>query len=301
MSYRRPSLFWPVILIGIGLIFLLNNLGVIRGNPWALIWQFWPVILIIIGLDILFGRRSAAGSLVSAVLALIVVVGLIWLLIARPNLPGLAFGGDLTQEPISHALGSTRTANVVLDFATGENRLYALGDSPNLIEGDISHYGQLDFTVSESGDRADVHVGTRGSVSIFGGFSSERWEVGLSTRPTYDIQLNLGAGQADIDLSRFKLNGGRISVGAGTAEVKLPSTGTFDLSVDGGVGELRIVAPRDIALRVEVDTGIGSFNAGSRLRSVGTDIYETEGFGTAKDAITLKIDIGVGSVTVRDG
>ena len=28
----RPSLFWPIVLIGVGVIFLLSNLGVITSN-----------------------------------------------------------------------------------------------------------------------------------------------------------------------------------------------------------------------------------------------------------------------------
>ena len=68
-SYRRgPDLFWPIILIGAGIIFLLSNLGVITGNPWPILWNLWPVLLIVIGLDILFGRRSMLGGLIGAAL-----------------------------------------------------------------------------------------------------------------------------------------------------------------------------------------------------------------------------------------
>ena len=39
---RGPDLFWPIILIGAGVIFLLANLGVITGNPWPIIsGQAW--------------------------------------------------------------------------------------------------------------------------------------------------------------------------------------------------------------------------------------------------------------------
>lgn len=304
MYHRRPSLFWPIILIGVGVIFLLNNLGIIQGNPWALIVQFWPVLLIVIGLDILFGRRTAAGSVISATLAVLVIGGVIWLLAARPhiNLPGVDLGGELTRESISHPLGDIQSAEVSIDFSSGENRLYALGDSPSLIEGDLAHYGQLRFSVSErSGNAATVRLGSERRISIVGLATSEDWQVGLNTRPTYDLEINLGMGHAELDLSRFKLSGGRVNAGVGSAEVNLPATGKFRLRIDGGVGSLRIVAPSGLGLRAEVNTGVGSFNAGSRLRTVGADVYETEGFSSAENAITLDIDIGVGSVTIDDG
>ena len=300
MYHRRPSLFWPIILIGVGIIFLLNNAGLIRGNPWALIGQLWPVLLIVIGLDILFGRRSATGSILGAVMALIVVGGVIWLLVAQPNLPGLSFGGNLKQDQINSPLGSIQSASVTVNFSTGDNRLYPLGDSNQLIEGDIRHYGDLDFVASQTGDRGNVRLDTRGAINIVGFQTQERWDVGLNTRPTYDLDVKLGAGQADLDLSRFKLSSGTIDVGAGSASVALPSSGRFTLRVSGGVGSLTIRAPREVALRAEVNTGIGTFNAGSRLRSIGDHTYETAGFGSADNAITLVLDIGVGTVTVQD-
>jgi len=302
MYYRRPSLFWPIILIGIGVIFLLNNAGLIQGNPWSLIWQFWPVLLIVIGLDILFGRRSPVGSLISAVLALALVGFVIWLLVAGPalNLPGLNFGGELKQDTIEHPLGEIQSADVSIDFATGDNEVYALGDSSKLIEGDIRHYGTLRFDVDESGSRADVTLGTEGAVSVLGFSSTERWKVGLNQRVTYNLDINLGAGQAVLDLSRFNLSGATIDVGVGSAEVRLPSSGKFTLEINGGVGSLRVIAPREIALRAEVNTGIGSFDNHTRMRSVGGDAYETEGFRSADNAITLIVDVGVGSVTIQD-
>jgi hypothetical protein len=301
MYPHRPSLFWPIVLIGVGLIFLLNNAGVIQGNPWALIWRLWPVLLIVIGLDILFGRRSAAGSIISAVLALALVGGVIWLLVAQPNIPGLNFGGELTTDTVEYPLKEIRTANVTLDFSTGTNNLHALSDSPNLVEAELRHYGTLRTQFRESGSQADLEIGVQEHISIPGFGGEERWDVGLNPRVTYDLNLNLGVGQSTIDLSRLTLSDGQISVGVGSSEVRLPSSGRFTLSIDGGVGELVIRAPREVALRAEVDTGVGSFSSpGGRLRLVGEDIYETDNFDSAGSAITLIVDVGVGSVVIQD-
>ncbi|HZY41209.1 MAG TPA: DUF5668 domain-containing protein, partial [Anaerolineae bacterium] len=125
---RGPDLFWPIILIGAGVIFLLANLGVITGNPWPIMVNLWPVILIVIGLDILFGRRSLLGGLVGAVLGLVLIAGLIFLLIAQPNLPGLNFrvgNTPLQTRHIDAPLAGIRTATVSLDYGSGSYRLYA--------------------------------------------------------------------------------------------------------------------------------------------------------------------------------
>ena len=36
------------------------------------------------------------------------------------------------------------------------------------------------------------------------------------------------------------------------------------------------------------------------MRSVGDGVYQTEGFATAEDAITLIVNVGIGSVTIED-
>ncbi|HLF28598.1 MAG TPA: DUF5668 domain-containing protein [Anaerolineae bacterium] len=300
-AYRRPSLFWPIVLIGVGIIFLLNNAGLIRGNPWAIIWQFWPVLLIVIGLDILFGRRSAVGSVISAVLALALVGFVIWLLVAGPtlNIPGINFGGDLQERHVEHPLGETRTADIDIGFSTGENRLYALSDSQNLIEGDLRYYGGLTWNVSGSGDRVRVRL-DHSSVNLGVFQSPENWEIGLNPRATYNLDLSLGVGRATLDLSELTLGDSQLDADVGAGDVQLPDSGKFRLRINGGVGTLRISAPREIALRAEVDTGIGTFNAGSRLRQISDRMYETEGFESAENAITLDIDMGIGTVTIVD-
>lgn len=59
--HHRPGLVWPIILILLGCIFLLNNLGIIGNVTWESIWQFWPVFLVAIGLDGLFRRNEIVG------------------------------------------------------------------------------------------------------------------------------------------------------------------------------------------------------------------------------------------------
>ena len=304
----RPSLFWPIVLIGVGVIFLLSNLGVITGNPWPAILNLWPVLLIVAGLDVLLGR-SSAGGIVGAILGMALVGFVLWVLLARPNWPGLTFSSaELKSQRVEAPLDDVQSADVNIDFASGDNRLYALGDSTKLIEGDLSYYGDLRFDASASGSRANLLVDTTVNFPGFNfGFSQagEKWDIGLNTRPTYYVDLNLGSGGADLDLSRLKLSGGLVDVGSGSVDLALPAAGTFRLEINGGSGSLRIRLPRDAALRVEIDPGSGSFNPVSRLKMISgpsrtNEVYETDGFGAAPNAITLIIDGGSGSINIED-
>ena len=101
---RRGGLIGPVILIGLGVVFLLNNLGILSWSIWTVIFRLWPVLLVAAGLDLLLGRRSVWGSLLALVLTVAIVAGVLGLFGAG-IMPGRAAAG----EEISQALdGATR-------------------------------------------------------------------------------------------------------------------------------------------------------------------------------------------------
>ena len=67
---RSRSFFWPIMLISVGVLFLLSNLGIVAWSTWNLIWRFWPLVLVAVGIDVFFGQRSAFGAIISAFLVL---------------------------------------------------------------------------------------------------------------------------------------------------------------------------------------------------------------------------------------
>ena len=58
---ERPSLFWPLMLIAVGIIFLLRNSGNLQGDAWDTLLRLWPLLLVAIGLDGIWQRRGLAG------------------------------------------------------------------------------------------------------------------------------------------------------------------------------------------------------------------------------------------------
>ena len=95
MSSQRHyrSIFWPILLIGVGLVWLLQNLNLIPGWNWGTIWQLWPIFLIAIGLDLLVARRSP-------ILGAIVALGTIGLIIALV-VAGTSFGFQRNSDVIT--------------------------------------------------------------------------------------------------------------------------------------------------------------------------------------------------------
>lgn len=56
------SLFFPLLLIGLGIMLLLQNLKIVTGTPGQVIAQFWPILLVVMGLDGLYQRKGFATA-----------------------------------------------------------------------------------------------------------------------------------------------------------------------------------------------------------------------------------------------
>src|SRR5437016_1234264 len=74
----RSHFAWPLILILLGIVLLLANLGFLPPIAWRSLGFLWPIILVVLGIELLTtGRISWAGVLGSivALFILAVVVG----------------------------------------------------------------------------------------------------------------------------------------------------------------------------------------------------------------------------------
>lgn len=73
---RRPySIFGPLLLIAVGVVFLLKTLGIIEGNLWDLFLKTWPVLFIVSGLDGLYRGDGYVGGVVWTGLGVILLLG----------------------------------------------------------------------------------------------------------------------------------------------------------------------------------------------------------------------------------
>lgn len=311
--YKKPSLFWPLFLIAIGSILLLSNLGILPPNSMDLLWRFWPLVLVIIGLDILLGRRSALGSIITSLVAILLLGGVLAFLFFAKDIPTLVKEvdlGTLNHATIKQPLQEVKTATVFIDWPAGPASLYALSDSNNLIEGELDYYGKLSFVTDVQGDQADVKVDTRREQFFIdtSGVSGEEenWQIGLHPRVAINLTLDSGSGSAEYDLTDLDIRSLNVDSGSGSVDMVLPQLGQIEGTIDTGSGSLTITIPDDMAAKITLNEGSGSFSAGNRFSQKrsgeeddGNIIWLTEDFVGAENYVELTIDQGSGSITVQ--
>jgi len=324
---RYRSLFWPILLISVGLIWFLGNIHVIPNfNPLVLL-NLWPLLLIALGLDLLIGRRSPLYGLL---IGLATVAAAVAILVLAPNSGG---GAQYSIERFTEPLGTANSASVTVKGASQPVDVHALSDSANLFDGEIGHFGRMNFEVS-GGNQKLISLGRApesGAFSFNFGLNAPdlRWDIGLSPKVPLALIFEGASGSTRLNLVGLQLLSLKIDNGSGNFEIRLPvaekpytveyhgGSGSLNLTLpdnsdltvqlSGGSGSLNLTLPANAAVRLDVkDNGSGSVDVPAALvrlsgkSNADVGVWETGGFATAAHKITIILqNIGSGSFNLR--
>jgi hypothetical protein len=290
-------------LIGLGIVFLLNNLDILPWSLWGTLWRFWPVILIIIGLEIIL-TRSNVGWGVSLAVG-VVVVGLIVGLAVAMAPAGLVRVGSVVPQTgsVVRELGDIREAQADISFGGGRLEVGSLPASSKelvLVDYQVEVPGRapkIDLEAQEG--RGVLRITGQDSMRIGPGSTIDRWELRLSRRIPLDLTLRLGATEGRIDLSDLRVRSLELDVGASSVTVRFPrEAGATQATVRAGAASLTLEIPPEVGVRVTSEAGLASVEVSPRFSQTG-NTYITANYQTAFNRLDLELKTGASSVTIR--
>lgn len=331
---QNRFLFWPLLLIGIGVVWLLTNVGVFSSANLNVLFRLWPLLLVVVGVNLLLGRRSPQMSTLIGVGGVVLIVAL---MLVGPSL-GWASGAEVKTSTFDEPLADTQTAQVVISTGVADTNLSALSDSANLFEANVNYTGVLDYNVS-GGTEKVVTLTQRNETALnfdlfqFGTIMTSddlHWDVNLSEAVPVDLEVNMGVGNGFFDLTGIQLTNLAVSGGVGDLDVKLPASGdayearlsagtggmriaveddaAIRFDIQGGVGDIILDLPEGAAVRIEASTGVGNIDVPSDFERVGgndehfvgdSGAWETADFDEALRHITISFNGGVGSLIIQ--
>jgi hypothetical protein len=280
-GYR--SLFWPFVLIGIGVIALLGTTGVLSRANFVVLFRLWPLLLILIGLDVIFGRRSPAIGALIGVGAIALIIGL---MLVGPSL-GWGDVGEVKTDRFSEPLGEATSARVSLNLSSGPTEITALSDSDDLIAAELNYTGEIEFEVRGDQEKT-VKLSERDAgfffwFDWFGDDDELRWDIGLSPQVPLDLVVDAGSGSVELDSRALQLTGLNLDVGSGSVDGSLPAVERrYDARVDGGSGSCRLDVAGGADVGLEINVGSGSIDV-----EIGADAD-----------VTVRVDGGSGKLTI---
>ncbi len=300
MEHRPRSIIGPLILITIGILLLLANLGYLPLSIWQIAAQYWPLILVLVGLDIIFGRRSWLGAITILVLWVALLAGVLWLAFTQGG--GLLPMGATITEQIAQPLGDIQSATIELSAGASTVFVTPLGsDTANLMEGKFGHPEgtRVIKTYNVSGNTGRLALKEEGNPAAIIGASNSRWDVRLYPQIPLSLQINGGIGRVDLDLGALNVTSLDINAGVGSVTVATPKAGAMRIKINGGVGSATITIPPEVAARIRVDSGLGGIRIDESRFPKSDKIYQSADYASATNKVEIDVDGGVGSVTIR--
>ncbi len=296
---RNRKVAGPAFGISLGVVLLLNNLGMLSWGVWGVLLRFWPVILIAVGIELIAGKRSWWGSALAALLIIGTTAGAIW----WTGLNG-TIGQPLTSDQVTQSLEDASRARVVISPATGNIVVYGLQDSGLMIDGTIDLNAgeniQRDFHLEEGTAVFTLQSMGVGTVPSFGAWEEpQEWNLGITTRVPVNLAVRLGAGQSDINLTGMRLSDLEINTAVGRTTVTLPAEGNFSGEVEGAIGEVRVIVPKSLGVRIDAGSVLGdsTLPAGYERRG---GYYYSPNYDESESKVTLKIDVAIGQLIVEE-
>jgi hypothetical protein len=302
--YRNRGFFFPLVLIAIGIIVLLANIGVLSPQTLQRLGDLWPLLLVILGLRLILNHtvpRQQATLIGLGATAVIVAAAVAYAALA----PAASFATQRFDS--SQPLGGLTAASLDVSYgaATIDVQAGALTDS--LYQAHVDYpSGENPPTISldrETGSLQIHESSTFSPFQLFGG-SRRHLRITLTDQIPWSIQIGGGAANLSLDLRHGQLSKLVISGGANRLDAQLPNPkGTVVISVSGGANNVTMVAPAHSPWRVAVSGGVSAVTInGSSSGNLGGDFQQqSPEYGSATDRFDIEISGGASHVNFRTG
>jgi hypothetical protein len=298
----RRHLVGPLVLLGAGVLLLLNNLQILPWTIWRDLWPYWPVLLILIGLEAFVSGRVAWGTLVALVLLIPMAGVAVSAIDLASNWDDATQAVDGTARPVfSQPFDGATSARVELEYGAGA---LDIGPIPADLQGTVLADGQvyghesLKFdarsTARDGQRRIDISPRDSGNH-----FDLGRLQLRLSPTVPTDLEIDSGISEMTLNLETLRIPNLSIETGASRASIVLPARGRTNARIEGGAARIDITVPPNVAARITLDGGPNQIQIDEQRFPRQGDVYQSPGFETAADRVTLRIGVGASRLTVQ--
>lgn len=267
---RKSSIFWGLVLILFGGLFLIDSLGIIEINLWGI---FGPLMLILFGVWVLVGYYMKEET--------------------------------VETETLSIPIESAQKAVMNLQHGAGSLVVGGGAESTELLSGSFA--GGVGYSSAFDGDTLNVTLRFRDAGFqriVFPWFIRSKlqlkWDLQLSNKIPIDMKLKTGANEAQLDLTDLQVTNLRLETGASMTTIKMPENVLHTKAViNAGVASLTVHIPAEVAGKIRFSGGLMDFRVDRTRFPKVAGYYQSPDYESASKQLELRIDGGIGSVTIR--
>lgn len=310
---RADKLFWGLLLILIGSLFMLENLGYLQFS-FAGIWRFWPVLLIYWGFSALLKPKD--GGINPILIGIqVLLLALVFYFVVQPRNERTKLrswdwdksenrskrDSEIKSYDFSEAYNSSiQNAVFELEFGAGSLTMEA-GDDELVSANANSNFGGYAFESEKADGEVKVSMQYKNKklkLKNGDGFNNEL-ALNLHTSPVWKINMDMGATDATLDLSKLKIAEIEIDCGAADVEIEMgkPVGEKSMLKINSGIANIDVKLPKGVACEIVSNDALSSKDFEGFVE-VSSGIYQTPDFKSAKNSWLISLETGLSSVRV---
>ena len=295
--FRGSHYVGPTVMVGIGMVILLNNLGYLNFS-WQILLGLWPVLLIALGLDILIGRRHAWGAVIGLVLGILLIAGVVWLVVSVPWI------GQVSQiENLSQPANEAQQGSLVVNPVIGALQVSGGAEPDNLVNAQIRHFPNetIETKPYVVQDKIGYYQIKSHGFYIYpvsaATTNTPNWSVKLSSKLPTALYSNLVIGDQELNLAQTKVTQLDSLTVMGRLVVTIPQDGLVHGNIRVVMGQMVINVPRGADIRIKTNTVIVPISIPPDFKKEGNLIFNPN--PTSTQPVDFDISDIIGSVTVQ--
>lgn len=306
-AWKPRHLTGGLVTVAIGLILLAQMLGMLGWGAWVSVLRLWPLLLISLGIEI--AGKALGKEWLRATGNIVIIAGLAYavLVMSPPTHWWTISGTPGKLTPFSlvepHDAG-IRTATARVNGGVGRLTI-ASGDDLATAEGESPFTPVLESTTAAGSTSVRIALG-EGSWDIAWP-AGMRMDVTLDRSVLWDLDVEAGVTDYEIDARTLRIgrlwldtgvSGGTLILGKSSAS----GTGAIVADVQAGVSSLTVRVPVGDNARITMNKGLTSLDTRgewTQRRLGDATVHESTGFSDAGAYWDIRVNAGIGSVTIE--
>ncbi|NOR88273.1 MAG: hypothetical protein GQ527_11745 [Bacteroidales bacterium] len=314
---ENKNVFWGVLLVAIGSLFVLDNMDLLDFNFAALV-DLWPVLLVVWGVSILPIKKSY-----KTVIGILIAVGALvyastsnkeawWNNHGISQMTHRNFNLDRFNDNNSDEEDDTyytfefdeeldsKITNAILtmDIAAGKFRI----DEPttdHLIAFEAyTNIGPYNSNVVTNGDRAEVFINMEEAI-LQNGTNRNRANIKLNPAIVWDLNFDVGAADFRGDFRKFKIN--EIDINGGASSIKIKISDLQDktsINLDAAAASIKFDIPMAAGCKLDAESFLVDLDLDDFTKNEDGD-YVTKNFDESKQKIYIDLDAAISKISIR--
>jgi len=308
---ENRNVFWGVLLVAIGALFIFDNMDLIDFSFKALI-GLWPVLLVLWGISILPVKAvyKTVGAILIAAFALVYASTsdkTYW----WEDFEGIDknvhmnFDNDYDDDAeetyytfqFDEEDVKIEEAKLVLDVAAGKFRIDESTDEHIIFFDAYSNIGPYISNMVTNGNKADINIGLEDAF-IKNGTNKNRASVKLNPNIIWDISMDVGAADLRADLRKFKVREIDIDGGASAINIKVGALQEeTHIDLDAGAASIKIYIPENAGCKIKSESFLMDFQLDGFSKNEEGDRV-TPNFEESQQKIYIDVEAAISKLRV---